>query len=177
MTRSPILMIALLPFVLSCTSADGDDGAAVHAAYTALLDSLTGPTGYAAIPGARLTINAERSIATQPATPRSVITKFAGRGIPVVRTGTPLCPGEYRLAFGPAKPLTRHAYLIEVDVLTMSEYGFGDSEIFEYRVDCRTGSCAVERTRQLEQGEIAGGEGCTDSTGTPRRLREASPLR
>ena len=176
MIHSPALVIVLLT-ILSCTPGDQDDGATVHAAYAALMDSLTGPTGYTAIPGARLTINAERSVANQPPAPRWVITEFAERGIPVVRTGTPLCPGEYRFAFGPARPLTRHAYVIEVDVLSMSEYGFGDSEIFEYRVDCGTGSCAVARPRQLEQGEIGGDRRCTGSAATPGSLREPSSSR
>ena len=161
-----IVLCAILP--LSCTPSEGDDDATVHAAYAALMDSMTGPSGYTAIPGARLTISVVRSIETQPGAPSSVIATFAETGIPVVRPETPLCPGDYRLAFGPAQPESRHVYLIEVDVLSMSEYGLGDSEIFEYRVDCRTGSCVVAGKTQLEQGEIGGSGQCAGNADDPR---------
>ena len=157
-----VVLYAILP--LSCAPNDRDDGATVHAAYAALMDSLFGPTGYAAIPGARIAISAERSIAARPRAPSSIIARLADRGISIVRPGTPLCSGDYRVAFGPARSESRDVYLIEVDVLIMSEYWFGDSEIFEYRVDCRTRSCAVAGRKRLEQGEIAGGGRCAAST-------------
>jgi hypothetical protein len=42
----------------------------------------------------------------------------------------------------------------------MSEHGFGDIELFRYRVDCREESCAVVDSEYLEQAEIGGSGEC-----------------
>lgn len=166
--RMVLHLIATCAILLSCAPDEGEDAATVHAAYSALIDSLTGPTGYAAISGSRLTVTAERSIATQPQAPRWVIAMFARKGIPVVGREAPLCPGDYRLSLGPARQESRHVYQIEVDVLMIpAEYTFGDSEIYDYRVDCRTGACAAVERSQVEQGEI-GYDGPCGNTDTPR---------
>jgi hypothetical protein len=151
MRRAGGVFLAIALGACDNSGSTGDERAAE--AYFAIVDSLvTRPDS-----GYRVGVSAARLIAGTPAASSEILAQLELRGIPMVAPDAPLCEGEMRVVLGPLEVESRNVYQIEVDIASISEYGFGDATHFKYRVDCRGPNCSATGQVYDGPGEIAGG--------------------
>jgi hypothetical protein len=123
--------------------------------YAAILAHVS-EVGIAYLPpeGVRIRLSEIRPIEGMELVATGILQALAAEGYPTAVPGTPLCPDELRVSFGPAERTGHASFTIDAEFTFAWSDHIGDIVYHRYHVDCGPVSCAIAHRQLIAQEEV-----------------------